>query len=181
MSATLRGTLVEIRPLTPADATPLGRILRDRLATRYLPWRVQLETGPAFVRRVLGEQRRGEGFSFAIVTRKDSRVVGQVRLFDWSRHDRCAEVGIWLRRDCWGRGYGSEAVRLVCRFGFGSMKLHRVIATVGVPNKKSDAMLRRIGFQREGLLRSSALVRRAWLDMRVYGLLRGELRRSRAS
>ena len=103
MSATLRGALVEIRPLTLADSHSLNEVLRDRRATRFLPPRVQHETGSRFVRRVLSEQRSGAGFTFAIVVEGESQVVGQVRLMDWSRAEKRAEIGIWLKRKYLGK------------------------------------------------------------------------------
>lgn len=179
MSATIRGARVAIRPLTLADSRSLHAVLRDRSATRYLPPRVQHETGPQFVRRVLHEQRSGEGFSFAIVIAGDGDVAGQVRLMDWSRAERRAEVGVWLKREHWGKGYGTEAVRLACLFGFRSMRLHRVLAKVVSGNDASAKVLRKLGFREEGTLRADARVGRAWADVRIFGLLRGELKDSR--
>ena len=176
MSATIRGVLVAIRPLTPGDAQSLDEVLRDRTATKYLPPRVQHETGSQFVRRVLREQRSGDGFSFAIVVRGSHDVVGQVRIMDWSRAERWAEVGVWLKRKDWGKGYGTEAVRLACHFGFRLMHLHRVLAKVVAGNDPSATMLRKLGFRHEGTLRGDARVGRAWTDVWVYGLLRGELK-----
>jgi RimJ/RimL family protein N-acetyltransferase len=176
MSATLRGTLVEIRPLTLADSHALSEILRDRRSTRFLPPRVRHEAGLQFVRRVLKEQRSGTGFSFAIVVKGENHVVGQVRLMDWSRAESRAEVGVWLKRKYWGKGFGTEAVRLACLFGFRSMRLHRVVAKVVSDNGGSAAMLRKLGFRQEGTLRREARVGRTWTDVWVYGLLRGELR-----
>ena len=127
------------------------------------------------MRRVLDEQRSGEGFSFAIVVTGSREVVGQVRLMDWSRAEKRAEIGVWLKREYWGKGCGTDAVRLACRFGFGSMRLHRILAKVVSGNDSSAAMLRKLGFRQEGTLRKEARVGRAWSDVWVYGLLRGEL------
>jgi RimJ/RimL family protein N-acetyltransferase len=138
--------------------------------------RVRLERGIEFVTRVLNEQRRGRGYSFSIL-RNDSRVlIGQIRLLDWSPADGRAEVGYWIRRREWGRGFGSEALRLVCRFGFRTMRLHRIIATVVVGNRRSIRTLERVGFRREGRGRRAARLARGWADEWMYSMLPSELR-----
>jgi [ribosomal protein S5]-alanine N-acetyltransferase len=155
----------------------LNAVLRDVRATKYLPPRVRHETGSRFVRRALIAQRSGDGFSFAIVVGRDPEVVGQVRLMHWSPEERRAEIGIVLARSHWGKGYGTEAARLACQFGFRSMRLHRIFAHVVSGNEASAAMLRKIGFRKEGSLRQEARIGRTWTDVWVYGLLQAELKR----
>jgi RimJ/RimL family protein N-acetyltransferase len=179
-SLRFRGEKVVVRPLRRADAELLARLLRDRRVVRFVPLRVRRETGAGFVDRVLGEQHRGEGFAFAIEESTSKEVVGQIRLFNWSRYNRDAEVGYWLLRSRWGRGLATEAVRLVCAFGFPSLRLHRIQAFAAVGNTRSDRLLRRLGFRCEGRSRQSFRSARGWGDERSYGLLRAEfLRRAR--
>ncbi len=176
----MEGELVSLRPLRLEDAGALGAVLRDGRVTRMLPPRVRRETGVDFVRRALDAHREGRGRAFAIRPRGAPTPIGQVRLFAWDRGERHAELGYWLRRKDWGRGYGTEAVRLACRYGFATMSLNRVEARVVAGNLRSAGALERMGFHREGLLRRSARLGRGWADEWMYGLLRGELRRGRS-
>jgi len=171
----LRGRRVLLRPLRPTDAVPLGRFLRDGMVTRYLPSRVRRENGRQFVRRVLTDQRSGGGVAFAILSRETGEVVGQIRLIDWSRLERSAEVGYWLGRRYWGNGFGTESVWLVARFGFRRMSLHRIHASVTAGNERSESVLQRVGFRPEGVLRRATRHGGRWRDDHLFGLLRGEL------
>ncbi|MGA7861783.1 MAG: GNAT family N-acetyltransferase [Thermoplasmata archaeon] len=175
-SSPLRGRLVELWPLRVSDAPALDRILRDRTATRFLPPRVRQETGRQFVTRILREQGRGEGTPFAIRPVGAEEPIGQTRLLNWSPLEREAEIGFWIRRKYWGRGFGAEAVWLACRFGFRSMSLHRIEAIVVVGNVGSRRVLENVGFQEEGRSRQSARLGARWIDAWRFGLLRGELR-----
>ncbi|HXQ48534.1 MAG TPA: GNAT family protein [Thermoplasmata archaeon] len=170
------GNRVELRPLTAADAPALDRILHDRQVTRALPYRVRHETGREWTTRVLLEQRQGDGVAFAIRPIGEREVAGQIRLMNWTRGEREAEVGYWIRRKSWGRGYGTESLRLICRFGFASMELHRLVANVVAGNERSLAALERVGFRREGVRREGTALADGWADVVVLGLLRGELR-----
>ncbi len=162
--------------MRPTDAAPLGRILRDRLVTRFLPERVHFETGRHFVDRVLREQRAGDGRAFAIVWGEAEEVIGQVRLMNWSYRERQAEIGYWLGRRWWGRGFATESVRLVCRYGFRTMGLHRIRASVVQGNAASTRVLVKLGFVYEGTSRDSARAGSRWRNTDEYGLLQTELR-----
>lgn len=146
-----------------------------------LPPRVRRETGHEFVARVLKEQREGNGVAFAIRRRGSSDVMGQIRLMNWSPSERRAEVGYWIGRSYWGHGYATEAVQLVCGFGFRRMRLHRIDATVIESNSGSTRVLEKAGFRAEGILRDAARLDRGWADEVVYGLLRSEWDRERSS
>jgi RimJ/RimL family protein N-acetyltransferase len=165
-----------LRPLRLSDAPSLHLVLRDRRATRFLPSRVRRETGPDFVRRVLREQRKGVGVAFAIVPVGSREAVGQLRFVNWFPMNREAEVGYWIRRKYWGRGFGTDAVRLACRYGFRSMSLHRIEAIVVEGNFGSRRVLEKAGFRMEGRSRQAARVGHRWMDEWRFGLLRSEWR-----
>jgi RimJ/RimL family protein N-acetyltransferase len=172
----IRGAKVTLRPLRRSDALDLDLVLRDGKATRWLPPRVRRESGRMFVDRVLREQREDRGFCYAIVPNGSRQVVGQIRLFDWSPLQKHAEVGYWIRRKYWGRGFGTEALWLICREGFRRLYLHRILANVVAPNLASALVLEKVGFRQEGTARSAARLSHGWADERIYGLLRGEFR-----
>jgi RimJ/RimL family protein N-acetyltransferase len=171
----LQGRLVSLRPLRRSDAAALDRALRDRRVTRFLPPRVRHETGRQFVTRILSEHRRGGGPAFAIRPAETEETVGQIRFLNWSPGERKAEVGFWMRRKYWGRKFGTEAIRLICRYGFRSLSLHRIEAVVVAGNWGSRRALEKVGFREEGLSRQSLRLGDGWGDVWNFGLLRGEL------
>lgn len=174
----LHGQRASLRALRLSDAAALDEALRNPEVTRYLPARARTENGGQFVARARKEQRQGGGACFAIQRGQGPEVVGQIRFIDWSRRERKAEVGVWLSRPLWGQGLGTEALRLACRYGFRVMRLRRISAAAVAENTRSDRMLRRVGFRREGCLRSGARVGLRWVDVWIYGMLPGELERA---
>lgn len=139
-----------------------------------LPPRVRRETGSQFVGRVLREARQGDSYAFAIRWLGTKETIGQIRLLNWSHDEQSAEIGYFIRRKHWGRGAGSEALQLACRFGFRTLGLHRVVASVVAGNTRSIQTLENAGFHPEGRRRRSARVSRGWEDELEFGLLRGE-------
>ncbi len=89
---------------------------------------------------------------------------------------REASIGYVLRRDCWGRGYATEAGRGLLRFGFERIKAHRIFASCDVEHVRSIRVLEKLGMTREGRHRqdtwypSSA----SWRDSYYYAILEDE-------
>jgi len=76
-------------------------------------------------------------------------------------------------------GQAEALVAEVLRFGFDQMALNRVEATVLTGNTASTALLHRMGFTREGVLRERTLTRGAFRDVWMFGLTRAEWTRGR--
>jgi RimJ/RimL family protein N-acetyltransferase len=115
------------------------------------------------------------GVQFTIHAVGSPDVIGQIGLFHRVPLERRADVGYLLRRASWGHGLGTESLRLVCRYGFRSMALHRITASVVAGNDASRRVLEHAGFRLEGTRRKSDLVAARWYDLWEFGLLRGEL------
>jgi len=73
-----------------------------------------------------------------------------------------------------GKGYGTEAVGLLVDYLFHDRALNRVGATCDVENLPSWKLLERLGFRREGTLRSALFHHSRWHDVAVYGVTRPE-------
>jgi RimJ/RimL family protein N-acetyltransferase len=110
---------------------------------------------------------------FAIVLSRDKRLVGGIGLRIDPTHPR-AELGYWLGAPYWGQGYATEAARAVLQYGFQTLGVHRIWASVFQGNDVSANVLRKIGMQYEGCLRQHVLKWGRLIDLHTYGILRAE-------
>jgi RimJ/RimL family protein N-acetyltransferase len=117
---------------------------------------------------------KGEGRHLAVVDGDD--FLGGVNFHSIRPDHRRAEVGFWLAPWARGRGIGSGAVRAACDWAFGNWDLNRIEMTTLPDNEASQALARKIGFTREGLLRQRNFERGKHVDIVMLGVLRGELR-----
>jgi RimJ/RimL family protein N-acetyltransferase len=62
----------------------------------------------------------------------------------------CTEVGWRLARSAWGRGYATEAARAALAFGFGTLGLDEIVSFTAVANRRSVAVMERLGMRRDG-------------------------------
>jgi RimJ/RimL family protein N-acetyltransferase len=83
-------------------------------------------------------------------------------------------IGIYLLGAERGKGYGTEAQRLLADYLFATTLAHRVEASTDVTNVAEQRALEKAGFTREGVLRGIQYRFGAWHDMVSYSKLRGE-------
>lgn len=127
-----------------------------------------------FVRRARANRRSGRSLSFQIVRRSDGMLLGGVGLHGLRNPNRTAEVGYWLGRSFRGHGFATEAVRAVTHAAFDHLAIERVDAHVFPGNARSESVLLRSGFRREGQLRESVVKDGKRKDEIVYARLRSD-------
>jgi len=101
-------------------------------------------------------------------------LIGTAGFNQWDRGRNNAEIGYDLAHRFWGRGLMTEALEPVLAFGFDSMSLNRIEAEVTVGNDASARVLRKLGFQREGLLRERGYWKGAYHDVWLHSRLRSD-------
>lgn len=99
----------------------------------------------------------------------ESRCVGTARLHSLDHHNRRARYAIGIFGPAlWGKGYGTEATRLVLEYAFTVLNLHRVDLNVLSFNHRAIACYRRCGFVQEGVEREGAFIGGEWhTDVRM--------------
>ena len=121
-------------------------------------------------RSVVRRARAGTSMPFAL--RVEGRLAGQVTVDNIVRGAlRSGSLGYWVDRAVAGRGLASLAVGLVCDHAFGPGGLHRLQADIRPENRPSQALVERLGFSREGLLRRYLDIDGDWRDHLSYALL----------
>jgi [ribosomal protein S5]-alanine N-acetyltransferase len=151
----LRGVRVELRALEDHDAPALLSILGDPEVVRY--WSSPQLLDLAGAKELLGEIRRKVDarrlLQWGVAARDTGEVIGTCGLSNVLLAHRRAEVGFVIRRDLWGQGLATEALRLLLELCFQTLGLHRIEADVDPNNERSLRVLERHGFRREGYLR----------------------------
>jgi [ribosomal protein S5]-alanine N-acetyltransferase len=84
-----------------------------------------------------------------------------------------AEIGYWLGQDYWGKGIGTEAVRLMVEYAFYYFDIVRLYAEVFETNKTSMRILEKNGFYLEGVRRKAVLKNGVLMDDYIWVKLRG--------
>jgi len=120
------------------------------------------------------EKQRNQ-FNFAVRLKADDRLLGFARLYriEWTHAAGALQIGIGDRNDR-GKGYGTEALRMLLRYAFDELNLYRLSASTVEYNTSAIRFLERAGFVVE-VRRRQAVQRdgKRW-DVVMLGLLRDE-------
>ncbi len=112
---------------------------------------------------------------FGIAAKEDDRLVGSCGLREMSLANRGADLGIMVGDARFqGKGYGTEAMRLLVAYGFETLNLNRIGLRVFANNPRAIRCYERVGFRREGVLREARWWAGRWWDVFQYGLLARE-------
>jgi RimJ/RimL family protein N-acetyltransferase len=101
--------------------------------------------------------------------------IGVLQLAGIDHFEQHAVISIVIGpKDLWGRGIGSTALRLLLDYAFTVQGLERITSEVYGFNTRSQRLMERVGFQKEGILRQHERANGKRQDLHVYGILKPE-------
>lgn len=140
---------LRLRPMEPGDLDEFTALHADPEVTRFIR---PLDRSAAAERLRRDEEewrQRGHGL-LAVLDRANDAFLGRCGLKHWPQFDE-TELGWALRRDAWGHGYATEAVRACAEWGFSQLDVPYLTAMINPANTRSIAVANRLGMtpQRE--------------------------------
>lgn len=166
-----------LRAFVPEDGPAVERLAGAREVaetTLTIPHPYPPGGGAAWIATHGEAWDRGEILSLAICDRANERtLMGAIGLHVSASH-RNGEIGYWVGRSWWGKGYATEAARALARYAFTDLRLHRLVGRHFTRNVASGRVLQKIGMQLEGVHRDAFLRFDRFEDVAVYGLLEDE-------
>lgn len=113
-----------------------------------------LEAEQAWLDRMSGDGEHD--VLFTIYLRDGQRPIGMTGLHGIDTRNRNAEFGIMIgEKDCWGRGYGTEATSLALDYGFSVLGLHNIMLRVFASHQRAIRAYARAGFKEVGRRRQA--------------------------
>ena len=165
-----------LRPLALSDAREVQRLAGDREIAHNalnIPHPFTAEMAEQWISQSLREYEEERSANFAVTLRADNSLVGAIGLSIDHANLR-AEMGYWIDRSRWNRGYASEAAESILKYGFEELGMNRIHANCLRRNPASARVLQKIGMIREGCLRQHARHLDSFEDIEEYGILLDE-------
>src|SRR5712692_1051626 len=165
-----------VRAYREADASTLYEAARESTAevSVWLPWcheNYSIEESREFVSNRGRSAPGSEWYSFGIFEKESGKFLGGVGLNFFNRVHQMANLGYWVRTSAAGRGVATRAARLVARFGFAQLDLHRIEILAAVDNIASQKVAEKVGAVREGVLRKRLLINGESQHAVIFSLL----------
>lgn len=138
------------------------------LESRFEKW--PLEKLRNYVRKI----KRNPDYKFlAIVTNENHKHIGNIKLGPVNCKHKFADVGIIIgEKSSWGRGYATQAIRMIVRYAFNELRLHKITAGAYANNVGSIKAFKKAGFSVEGLIAKQYLYKGKYVAGILLGIIR---------
>ena len=160
------------------DQYDLAKILNNQKIMNHLrdglPYPYTVEDAKDYISSML-QANQEKMFAFAISV--DEHVIGSISVTRLDNIHYCTgELGYYIGEYYWGKGYATSAVKQVCQYVFEHSDIIRIFAEPFAYNTASCRVLEKAGFIYEGTLHKNAIKNGQVQDMKMYALLRKELK-----
>ncbi|WP_440602825.1 GNAT family N-acetyltransferase [Bacillus sp. GB_SG_008] len=174
----LKGSRILVKILEDNDAEKLLDLeLKNRdFFQTYTPLRecdfYTLEGQLDRIRKNKEKKDLDELYSFGIYVIETEELIGNITLTEVLRGPlQSCYIGYYLDQNHNGKGYMTEAVRLVVSYAFNELKLHRLEAGVMPHNIGSIKVLEKSGFHKEGIAKKNVKINGRWEDHQVLAIV----------
>ena len=170
---TLRGAVVTLVPVTVEHFPDLMSMLTDPEIGRLTGSRGDMDQDVVenwYATRADQPDR----LDLAIIDNSTGACVGEAVLNEWDRDNQSCNFRIALIPTALGRGFGTEATRLIVGYGFEKLDLHRISLEVYDFNPRAKRAYEKAGFVEEGRRRDALLWDGEWIDAIVMSILATE-------
>ena len=150
MSVLLETERLILRPPRAADIGRFVPLMADYEVAKNLsrvPHPYTEDDASAYIVKAAAGWASGEDFGFSILRKFDSAYVGMCGVHP----SRGGELGYWIGRPFWGKGFATEAVGRAVAFAFRELEVEGLRAAWFHDNPASGRVLRKLGFAREGM------------------------------
>lgn len=172
----MAGTVVEgeriyLRPVQLSDATQVySQWLNDPLVVQFTESRFKQHTVDDVRAYIAAQLKTEQVYFFAIVNKSNGQHIGNIKIHRVDARHQHAEISLLIGdRSCWGRGLGTEAIRLITDFAFFVLKLHKVYARCYAVNVGSIKAFEKAGFSEEGRQKEQFLWEGSYVDGLILG------------
>jgi RimJ/RimL family protein N-acetyltransferase len=166
---------VRLRPVVAADLPEMEKRFSSSSAAGEYQW-FGPRSSTALRSRFAQDGLLGHDGAELVVVAGDNAFAGQVNWFKsfWGPPaiSWCWTIGITIDERWRGQGIGTAAQRLVVEHLFAHTRAHRIQAYTDINNVAEQHVLEKLGFTREGAVRSSQWREGGWHDQVLYSILR---------
>ena len=171
----ITGDKVYLSPMSIEDAETYCRWLNDPLIAGNIDGAAKVYSLAA-EREYIEKTQKGNAHIYAIVLKETDTLIGNIGIEEIDTTSRTATIGMFIGdEENRGKGFGSEALRLACRYAFDRPNMHSLHLWVFSFNERAMNMYKKVGFKEVGRMRESYYLDGKYHDSILMDILRDEL------
>ena len=146
--------------------------MNDNKVTKYLESRFYPQSKESIEEYVKSINNDPSYVFLAIIEREGDTHIGNIKLGPINWVHRIADVGIMIgEKTAWGKGYATEAIKLVTKYAFGKLNLHKLTAGCYKENIGSQRAFRKSGYIVEGIRKKHCFCNGKYTDVILMGII----------
>lgn len=162
-----------LRRVTTADVAAVFELRSNPETMQYVPRPLvkNHDEALAHIATIEAKIESNEGINWAITLKGESKMLGIIGHYRIQPENYRAEIGYMILPEYQGMGITSEAVELVVKYGFETMKLHSIEGIIDPDNIASAKVLEKNGFVKEAHFKENEFYNGKFMDTAIYSLL----------
>jgi RimJ/RimL family protein N-acetyltransferase/mannose-6-phosphate isomerase-like protein (cupin superfamily) len=171
-----------LRPFNLSDAPLLQRLAGDFSiadTTAAIPHPYPDGAAETWINTHKEEFACNRMLALAVTIKETGVLAGCVSIMNIDSMSSSGEIGYWIGKDFWGRGYCTEAASAIMKYGFEEIDLNRIQGKHLVRNPASGRVMQKLGMKKEGYLRQTFVKWGRYEDCVLYAILRDDRAQSR--
>lgn len=166
-----------LRPITIEDAEDIYEYATDKDVAEFVIWDVHKNKQETldFINVALNQFSQKQSITWGLELKSEKKIIGTIAFVNVYLNHECAEVGYALSKKYWNRGFVTEAIKAVIKYGFDELSLNRIEAHCEEANIGSWKVMEKAGMKYEGVLREKVFMKGRFRSMKMYSILKKEL------
>ncbi len=173
MNLYFESTTIKIRPIELTDLDDIHEYASNPNVKQYIGWPL-METKKQTEDHVALMISRNEDKTHvyaSVIDNLTNKVIGTLIIFGLDEEANHAEIGYVFNESIWGKGHGTEAVKVLCDHAFNKMGLRKLFARIVEINVGSAKVLKKNNFTLEATLKDYYCIHGALLNCQWYSKL----------
>ena len=167
------------REVNSEDVEEIFKIYSDPEVDKY-DWFTPINTKDdalSIINCYKKEFENKEEITWGVARKNDNKIIGYCNLGSFDDDSIRSEIGYGFNREEWNKGYATEAIKVLVKFGFEVMSFNRIEATVTLGNDASIKALKKANFVQEGVFRERTIMKGEFVDDVILAILKKDYRR----
>lgn len=166
------------REVNSEDVEEIFKIYSDPEVAKY-DWFRPINTkndALSIINRYKEEFKNKEEITWGVARKNDNKIIGYCNLGSFDDDSIRSEIGYGFIREEWNKGYATEAIKVLVKFGFEVMNFNRIEATVTLGNDASVKALKKANFIQEDIFRERTIMKGEFVDDVILAILKKDYR-----
>lgn len=174
MKIKLSGPRIKLRNFKLLDVKEYYENIKDEELAKWMdsipqPYR-KIDAIKFIIKNILYTliKRKKREYSFGVVLKESDKVIGEIKLFMINWEDRSAEIGYWIGKKYWNKGFATEANKLIQKFGFEELNLNSIYGKIYANYAVPIRVDKKCGFKLKTIKKKARFKHGQWHDEVTY-------------